>query len=199
MVSWGDRISVDDIIQRINADVEQKIKHIKKREKQKEKKEIAKLEKEKEQRIDKIKKEGEREINTMKNRLISQANLKTRKNKLKVREDIFQEVFEQARNKLKDSSPEEYEDYIRKAIGRAEKILEEEVTIHCNESSKDIVENLSNKINPKLKVQADLDCSGGIKAESREGTVLDMTFEANLKRIKKELRKEISDILFTEE
>ncbi|MFO7992394.1 MAG: V-type ATP synthase subunit E family protein [Thermoplasmata archaeon] len=179
--------------------MEQKIEHIEEREKQKEKKEITKLEREKQKKLDQIKKDWEREMEIMKNRLISQANMETRKNKLEVREDIFQEVFKRARNKLKEKSPLEYEEYIRKAIGRASKILEGGIIIHCNENSRDIVEKLSKKIDPELDVQADLDCSGGIKAVSREGTVLDMTFEANLKRIKRELRKEISDILFTGE
>ena len=188
---------VDKIIERIKEDVDRKVENIVEREKEKAEEAKQEIEREKNRKLDEIRKKREREIKTMKNRILSQAKLKRQKKKLSVREEMMERAFDEAKNRLKEMSPGEYEDYLRQAIGKAADVLEGDVTILCNSEGEEKVKELAEKIKPSLKVKSELETIGGIKAES-EGSRIDFTFEANLERKKKEIRKEIADILFPE-
>ncbi|MBS3816229.1 MAG: hypothetical protein KGY76_01555 [Candidatus Thermoplasmatota archaeon] len=190
---------VDKIIEKIKEDVDGKIDSIMEEKKEEAEEVKEDIEQEKERKLEEIRKEKEREINTMKNRILSQAKLEKRKKKLSIREKMIERVFEKAEEKLAAMDPEEYEDYLRKAIGRSTNILPGEVTIICESESEEEVKKLAKKIDPSLRITTGLDSIGGIKAKSEEGSTIDLTFEANIERRKKELRKEISDILFPEE
>lgn len=189
---------VDKIIERIKEDVNRKVENILEREKERAEDARKEIEKEKNRKLDEIRNKREREIKTMKNRILSQAKLKRQKKKLSVREEMMEKAFDEAKNRLKEMNPSEYEDYLRQSIGKATDVLEGDVTILCNPESEEKVKELAEKIKPSLKVKSGLETIGGIKAES-EGSRIDFTFEANLERKKKEIRKEIADILFPEE
>ncbi len=192
-------MSVENIIKKIDADVERKIKSIRQRQKEMAKEIRDEIEAEKGSRMEEIRKREAREIKVMTNRIISQAKLDKRKKVLKVREEEIDRVFEQALKKVRELGPEEHKDYLRQAIGKASSLLEGNVTIHCTKENERIVKEFTGKIDPKLNVKADLSDVTGIKGESDDGTSLDMTIEANIQRMKKDLRKEISEILFAEE
>ncbi len=192
-------MSVDKIIKKIESDVDSKIQNILSRGKDKAEKERKKIESEKERKLDDIEKEMERKIKTSKNRIISQAKLESRKKKLQVREEMMEKVFKMAKEKLRSMDTGEYEDYLRLAIGKSANLLEGNIIIHCSPDSEDKVKGMARKISSDLEVKGDLDTIGGVKAVSDSGATMDLTFEAELERNKKELRKEISDILFTEE
>ncbi len=192
-------MSVENIIRTINADVEVKIREIGRRKREIAKKEIDNIRTEKERRIEEMRRREEREIKVMTNRIISQARLKKRKEVLAVREGIMEDVFQKAAEKMKTMDTEEHGSYLRHAVGNISSVLDGEVTIRCNRESESIVRELARKIDPSLKVKADLESIGGILGVSRDGTSIDLTLEANLERNRKRLRKEICDILFTEE
>ena len=192
-------MSVDKIIKKIESDVDSKIQNILSRGEDKAEKERKKIESEKERKLDDIRKEMERKIKTSKNRIISQAKLESRKKKLRVREEMMEKVFKMAKEKLRSMDTGEYEDYLRQAIGRSASLLEGDIVIHCSPDAEEKVKDLVGKISHDLEVKADLETIGGVKAVSDTGATMDLTFEAELERNKKELRKEISDILFTEE
>jgi len=192
-------ISVEKIVEKIEKDIQNKIDSIMEEEKEKAEQIRKEIEQEKEKRLNDIEKEKEREIKTMKNRIISQAELKSRKKRLDVREEMIQRVFDSSKDRLREMDPNDYEGYIKESIEKAEEILEGDVKIHCQEGSEDAVESIAKKIDPDLEVIGDLKNIGGIKAISDKGASIDMTFEANLERKRKELRKEITEILFAEE
>ncbi|MGM0509574.1 MAG: V-type ATP synthase subunit E [Thermoplasmatota archaeon] len=192
-------MSVDKIIKKIESDVDSKIQNIRSRRDDKAEKERNKIESEKEMKLDEIRKEMERKIKTSKNRIISQAKLESRKKKLRVREEMMEKVFKMAKEKLRSMDTSEYEDYLRLAIGKSANLLEGNIIIHCSPDAESKVKDLAGKISHDLEVKGDLDTTGGIKAVSDRGATMDLTFEAELERNKKELRKEISDILFKEE
>ncbi len=190
---------VEKIIERIEKDAQRKADNILAREKEKAEELREEIEKEKERKLDEIRKKNEREIKTMKNRILSQAKLESRKKKLNIREEMMERVFENAEEKLKETDPSEYKDYLKDAVEKSTDVLGEDITVHCNEESEDIVRDMVDDIDPSIEVESSLDSIGGIKASSKKGAEIDLSFEANLKRIRKNLRKEISDILFAED
>ncbi len=192
-------MALDKIIERIKKDVEHKTDTIYEREEEKAQEIREEIEREKKRKLNEIRKDKKREIKTLKNRILSQAKLEKRKKKLEVREEMIEKVFDEVMERVKAMDPSDYEDYLRKAIGRCDSTLKGDITILCNKDSKDKVKELARKIDPSLEVKAELDSLGGIKARSEEGSSIDLTFEANIERKKKELRKEIANILFPEE
>ncbi|MFW6375771.1 MAG: V-type ATP synthase subunit E [Thermoplasmatota archaeon] len=190
---------VEKIIERIEKDAQRKVDNILAREEEKAEELKEEIEREKERRLDEIRKKKEREIKTLKNRILSQAKLEARKKKLNVREEMMEKVFENAKNELGDTDPSEYKDYLKNAVEKSTDVLGEDITIYCNEKSESIVRDIVENINPSVELENSLDSIGGIKASSEKGAEIDLTFEANMKRIKKDLRKEISDILFAED
>lgn len=189
-------MSVEKIIERINKDLKAKIKHIEQREQKKAERETEKIRKEMERKLNEIERNREREIKIMYNRMVSQAKLKAKKKKLEVREQMMDKVFKEAKKEIAGTDPEKYREYLRKSIGKAVDVLGDEITIKCSEKSASIVKELTDKIAPSAEVESGLKTIGGIRAVSPVGAAIDLTFEANLERRKKELRKEISDILF---
>lgn len=190
---------IEKIIEKIEKETQSKIDNIIERGKEKAKKIEQEIEKEKEQRQDEIKKEREREIKTMKNRIISQAKLEEKKKRLNVREKMINDVFKEVKNQLNEKKAEEYEGYLKQSIKKSDEILKGDLKIRCNPESEQLVKQLAEEINPEIEIEPSLDTIGGIKASSEKGSSIDYTFEANLERKRKELRKEISDILFQEE
>ncbi|MGM0405194.1 MAG: V-type ATP synthase subunit E [Thermoplasmatota archaeon] len=191
-------MTVNKIIKKIQREMNRKAENIMEREKEKAREKTKEIKKEKERKLQEIKNKREREIKTMNNRIISQAKLDKQKQKLKVREEMIDKVFEKVYNELKNTEPSIYEDFLRQAIGKVSKVLGDETIIYCNSESEDIVKKLSEKIDPSLQVESDIERIGGIIAESKSGAKIDMTFESNIERRKKELRRDISDILFTD-
>ncbi|MFP4050617.1 MAG: V-type ATP synthase subunit E [Thermoplasmata archaeon] len=190
---------VEKIIERIEKDAQRKSDNILAREEEKAEELKEEIEREKERRLDEIRKKKEREIKTMKNRILSQAKLEARKKKLNTREDMMEKVFENTKNRVKKTDPLEYKNYLHDAVEKSTDVLGGNITIYCNKESEDIVKDIVDDIDSSIKVANSLKSIGGIKASSEKGAEIDLTFEANLKRIKKDLRKEISDILFAED
>ncbi len=191
-------MTVNKIIKKIEREMNRKSENIMEREREKAREKAKEIKKEKERKLQEITNKREREMKTMKNKIISQAKLDKQKQKLKVREEMIDKVFEKVYDELKNTAPSEYENFLRQAIGKVSKVLGDGTTIHCNNESEDIVKKLAEKIDPSLQVESDIERIGGIIAESKSGAKINMTFESNIERKKKELRKDISDILFTD-
>ncbi len=190
---------VEKLIERIKKDAERKADEILEMKEEEAEEVRQEIEKEKERRLDEIQKKEEREIETMKNRIISQAKLESRKQKMNAREEMIEKVFQRTRERLKETDPSEYEDYLKKVVKKSINVLGKDIEIRCNEESLDLVQKIVEEIEPTIEVKDDLNSLGGIKAHSEKGAGIDFTFEANLERNRKELRKDVSDILFPEE
>ncbi len=190
---------VEKIIERIENDAQRKADNILAREEDKAEELKEEIKREKERKLDEIRKKKERDIKTMKNRILSQAKLEARKKKLNIREEMMEKVFDKAKTKIKNTDPSEYKEYLKDAVEKSVDVLGKDITIYCNKKSKDIVKDIVDNIDSSINLDDSLDSIGGIKASSEKGAEIDLTFEANLERIKKDLRKEISDILFAED
>lgn len=190
---------IEKIIKKIKEDTQEKRDNILKRGEEKAQEIEEKIEKEKERKLEEIRKERERDIKTMKNRIISQAKLKTKKRKLNVREDMIEQVFEKAKSRLDSKEPKEYKGYLKHSIKRADELLGRDIRIECDPGSEELVRVLVRDVDTRMEIDPTLKTIGGIKAVSEKGSILDFTFEANLDSKRKELRKEISDILFQKE
>lgn len=154
---------------------------------------------EKEKRLAEMRKESEREFRTLKNRILSQAKLEARKMELEVREEMIEQVFKEALESLGAMSTGEHQEYLRMSIGKSVNLLGQDLTVLCTEDDLASVKELARKISPSVEVEASLDSVGGIKARSKDGAFIDLTFEANLERKRKELRREISEMMFRED
>ncbi len=190
---------VEKLIERIKKDAERKAEEILERKEEEAEEVRQEIEKEKERRLDEIRKKEKREIETMENRILSQAKLESRKKKMNIREEMIERVFKRARERLEELDPSEYEEYLKKSIKKSMQVLGEDIVIHCNEESVDEVQSIAREFDPSLDIEGGLNSLGGIKATSKKGAEIDFTFEANIERNKKELRKEISEILFPED
>ncbi len=190
---------VENIIQKINADAEGKIRKIDLRQRELAKEERDKILRERDRRMEDLRKRESREIKVMTNRIISQARLNKSKEVLAVREEIMEDVFRRAAEKTNNTDLEDRESYLRQAIGKVSSALDGKITIRCSRAYENLVRDLVDKIDPGLTVKADLESTGGIIGVSEDGISIDLTLETNLERKKKRLRKEICDILFTEE
>lgn len=201
-----------NLIDRIRAKAEDKRESIleEARKEAEEKKSEAreKAEKEKERIIAK----GEKEAEQTKRRELANARKEAREKKLEAREDIIQEVFEEAREELNDlqGDNEEYRETLKNLItlggaavggGKLEvSVLESDEEILSDSEVRDMEGEISEETGKEtdLKVVSDLeDASGGAIVEKRDGSISsNNTFEARLKRMKSSLRSEIADILF---
>lgn len=190
---------VEKIIDKIKKNAEEKKESIMDRAEEKMEEVKDEIREEKERKIDEIKKKKEREIQTIQNRIISQAKLEKRKKVLNEREKIIDQVFNEAKEKIRDMEPEEYENYLKDALKRSVNILSEEAVLHCNSENVDKIKQIADELDLSNKIEGDLITIGGIKAVSKDGSKIDLTFEANLERKKRDLRKEVSNILFLED
>lgn len=190
---------IEKIIEKITRDAENKIETIMERANEKMNEVTQEIKENKEKKIKEIRKKREREMKTEKNRIISQAKLEKRKNILREREKLIDKVLEEAKKKISRMDPEEYEDYLIEAVEKSVKTLGEDLTIHCNKDNVNKIKEIAHEFDPSIEVQGDLRTIGGIKAISKKGASLNLTLEANLKRKKRDLRKDISNILFSED
>lgn len=190
---------VKKIIEKIEGVTQNKVDNIIHRGKKEAEKAKQEIEEEKQRRLEELEKEKEREIKTMENRIISQAKLEAKKTKLNVREKMIEDIFKEAKDDLSSKDPEEYRDYLEESIHEVLEVLDGEITLRCDPKSEELVNELVRHRDSRIQVEPDLETIGGLKASSEKGSTMDLTFEANLESEKKELRKEISEILFTEE
>lgn len=131
-------------------------------------------------------------------KLLTEAKLQVRKQVIKAKEDTIDDAFAQAGESLKG---------LRKT-NRYERVMEElisEVVEHCpsdaiisvDPSDQALARKILDAKGLKWEINADISCSGGLKAVSSDGRVcFDNTFESRLNKAKLFIRPEVTGILF---
>jgi vacuolar-type H+-ATPase subunit E/Vma4 len=140
-----------------------------------------------------ILKNGMNHSDSIKKILISKANQDIKRKITKERENIIEQCFEKAKEKLTNLNDKEYEKLVKKLINQGCRKLDGECTVKI---SKNIDKKISNKLG--IKVSGKTDSIGGIICISKNGKkILDNTFNGILKREKDKIRIKVGKILFS--
>lgn len=142
---------------------------------------------------------AKREASTKKERMLSNAALTVRNNKLEAKQTIISNVFESALEELCKMNEEEYKNFIVNTI--ASLSINGDENIILNETGKKLVdETLLNEINSKLKGNLKVsdevrNFRGGFIIE-KNGVEINNTFEALVDSMKEDLEFEVARVLF---
>ena len=147
---------------------------------------------EKEMRI-----EMERDISTLKNRIVSTANLEVRKDMWKAKEDVIQSVRERLIESMKSMSREEYAKFLLRCVKRASEELGSNITIHASAKDVPMVSSIANSMGLDSEIKEDAGVSNGIVATTRDGKItLVETVEEIIDRRWAEIRMLLANKIF---
>ena len=182
-----------NIISRAEAEAERILKHAKE---------------EAERRYEEIIRKSKERIKDKKRQAISLFELETKNNLLEAKEEIIEEVYDEAIKRLRQYTlTEEYTNCILRLIREASRqIKSDALIIRLNERDYQILtkkrlDELSRKLGVKIiKSDEKINCTGGVVVTSLDGKIIvDNTFENRLRILKDSLRTKIAKILFEEE
>ncbi len=193
--------AVEHIIDRIKRDATERAKeHIRKGQKEAGKIETSiEVELEKERKA--ISLENEKAMKMLRGRALSEAKLEARKLKLNIKEDAIKRTFQEANKKLQALGPSETEQYLRRAITNASKILHGNMMVQCREKDRQLMSSIVAGTGGRAQISPEsIDCLGGVIIHSADKTArIDATFDGLLERLRNDLRKEVAEILFKDQ
>ena len=148
-----------------------------------------------EQEYDKILAEGKKEAEKLEKEIVGNADLDSRNKQLLLVEESIEKVFEKAIKKLQDTDRNnEYSKLISTLLQESiDAIGTSDITVQTNSKDKSVVQSSLSKF-PGATLSSDLiECLGGIKVQSKDGTMkFDNTIDARLDRLKPLIRKDIA-------
>lgn len=148
-----------------------------------------------EQEYDKILAEGRKEAEKLEKQIVGNADLDSRNKQLLLVEESIEKVFEKAIKKLQDTDRNnEYSKLISTLLQESiDAIGTSDIIVQTNSKDKSVVQSSLSKF-PGATLSSDLiECLGGIKVQSKDGTMkFDNTIDARLDRLKPLIRKDIA-------
>jgi len=148
-----------------------------------------------EQEYDKIISDGKKEADKIDKQIVGSADLNVRNKQLLLLEEGVNKVFSKALDQIaKTDRSGDYSNLIKTLLDEATKILgTTEVTVFTNTKDKDVVKSILSKYSGAELSSETIDCLGGIKIKSKDGTMtFDNTIDARIERFKPLIRKEIA-------
>jgi V/A-type H+-transporting ATPase subunit E len=144
--------------------------------------------------------ETDKIIKIQRSRAISEGKLESRKMMLNAKEEIITNAFELARKRLAELDQGQKERYLSSAIKSAVSELGSDVTALCNPKDATLVTKVAKQVDSKIKVSSEgIAYVGGVVVRANDGSAqIDATFEGLLNRKRNDLRREIAEILFTQ-
>lgn len=148
-----------------------------------------------EQEYDRILSEGKKEAEKLEKQIIGNADLDSRNKQLVLIEESIEKVFNKAIKKIQDA--DRNSDYSKLISSMLEESIRTigtpNITIQTNSKDKSVVQSLLSKF-PGATLSNDvIDCLGGIRVQSKDGTMkFDNTIDARLERLKPLIRKDIA-------
>ncbi len=187
--------AVENIIAKINEDVERKLSEveleIEKKIKRIREEELSRWQRERER----IEHDGIREIESLRSLIISRAHLDGKRELLKAREEIMNKVVENMKRNAR--SAKKYGEFLKKAIVGSKEVFGEDFVVVCIPEDKAVVDVLVKKVAPKAKVVLGEVKHGGIIAKSSTGEKsIDYSVDAMVNRRMNEIRRMIVSKLF---
>ena len=149
-----------------------------------------------EQEYDKIISDGKKEADKIDKQIVGSADLDVRNKQLLLLEEGVDKVFSKALDQIaKTDRSGDYSNLIKTLLDEATKILgTTEVTVFTNTKDKDVVKSILSKYSGAKLSSETIDCLGGIKIKSKDGTMtFDNTIDARIERFKPLIRKEIAN------
>ena len=148
-----------------------------------------------EQEYDKIISDGYKEADKIEKQIIGSSDLDVRNKKLLLLEEGVNKVFSKALDQIANTDRSgDYSNLIKTLLDEATKILgTTKVTVFTNTKDKDVVKSILSKYSGAKLSSETIDCLGGIKIKSKDGTMtFDNTIDARIERFKPLIRKEIA-------
>jgi V/A-type H+-transporting ATPase subunit E len=144
-----------------------------------------------------IRAEGEKRITIMRNIHLSEARRMTRKSILNAKEELIQQCFDQAQDRLQNLSGDEYRKIMNGLIDQSLKLVGNKGIVTLTRSEDKAIFSTMPNITVKPDIIPGL---GGLIMESQDGKiVVDNTFKALIRRQKEDIRTEVAKILYPEE
>ncbi len=152
---------------------------------------IPKLESE----YDKIISDGKKEADKLEKQITGSSDIEARNKQLMALEEAVDKVFSAALDQIANADRSgDYSNLIKTLIEEATKILgTSEISIFTNAKDKDVVQSVLSQFSGSELSSDTIDCIGGIKVKSKDGTMtFDNTIDARIERLKPLIRKEIA-------
>jgi V/A-type H+-transporting ATPase subunit E len=152
---------------------------------------IPKLESE----YDKIISDGKKEADKIEKQITGSSDIQARNKQLILLEEAVDKVFLAALDQISNvDRTTDYSNFIKTLIDNAIQILgTSEISIFTNTKDKDVVQSTISQFSGAELSSDTIECLGGIKAKSKDGTMIfDNTIDARIERLKPLIRKEIA-------
>ena len=148
-----------------------------------------------EQEYDKIISDGNKEADKIEKQIIGSSDLEARNKQLTTVEESIDKVFTKALDEIANADRSgDYSKLIKSLFDESTKILgTTEIIVSTNSKDKEIVQSLLSQY-PGAELSSEtIDCLGGVKIKSKDGTMaFDNTIDAKVERLKPLIRKEVA-------
>ncbi len=144
---------------------------------------------------DKIISDGKKEADKIEKQITGSADIEARNKQLMALEEAVDKVFSTALDQIANADRSgDYSNLIKILIEEATQILgTSEISISTNAKDKDVVQSALSQFSGAELSSDTIDCLGGIKVKSKDGTMtFDNTIDARIERLKPLIRKEIA-------
>ena len=148
-----------------------------------------------EKEYERILSEGQKEAEKIEKQIVGSSDLEVRNKALLLVEEHTSMVFEKAKEQIKNAKRDSnYSNLISTLLTEATEALgTSEITVFTNSTDKDIVQSAISKISGAELSSEEIDCMGGIKITSKDGSMtFDNTIDARFERMKPLIRKNIA-------
>jgi V/A-type H+-transporting ATPase subunit E len=144
---------------------------------------------------DKILMEGKKEAEKLEKQIVGNADLDSRNKQLLLVEESIAKVFEKAIKKIGEADRNnEYSKLISSMLDESVKSIgTKEIVIQTSAKDKQVVQSLLSKFPGATLSSETINCLGGVKVQSKDGTMtFDNTIDAKIERLKPLIRKDIA-------
>ena len=148
-----------------------------------------------EKEYERILSEGQKEAEKIEKQIVGSSDLEVRNKALLLVEEHTSMVFEKAKEQIKNTKRDSnYSNLISTLLTEATEALgTSEITVFTNSTDKDIVQSAISKISGADLSSEQIDCMGGVKITSKDGSMtFDNTIDARFDRMKALIRKNIA-------
>ena len=183
--------TVDQVLEKNRSQILESLKSSFSESQEKVSESLSELEKE----YDKIISEGHKEAEKIEKQIVGSSDLEVRNKALLLVEEHTSKVFEKAKDEIQNTKRDSnYSNLISSLITEATEALgTSEITVYTNSKDKEIVQSAISKISGAELSSEEIDCMGGIKITSKDGSMaFDNTIDARFERLKPLIRKNIA-------
>tara|TARA_Y100001960_G_scaffold313313_1_gene376109 strand:- start:451 stop:1050 length:600 start_codon:yes stop_codon:yes gene_type:complete len=148
-----------------------------------------------EEEYDDIVSDGKKEADKIEKQIIGSADLAARNNALLIVQESADKVLEKAKEKIVNMERNsDYSKLITKLLDEATAALNTtDVIVYTNSKDKDVVKSAAKKITGAELSNDQIDCMGGVKVTSKDGSMsFDNTIDARFELLKPLIRKDIA-------